>query len=463
MRQLSILISLAIVGAAPLVAGGNRPLVWALAAVGIGIAGLFCFATPAGLSSRSLRSLVVPGVVASVFLLWATIQAIPLPGLSGAATTSGGAQINSPTLSFSPADTLLSAMTMATAALLFLVLSQTTRSARALLAILFAMASAQALWGVVSLRFLGDTLLGAEKSQYQGFATGTFVNRSAFADYAGTALPIGVCLIARQWLGVLEERVDGRRLFLTSLLVAGMAVSFVGVLASGSRMALFAVVSSTSICVLLLAFRYRLQVPAGWLLLVAVLLGAVLLVVFGAGLTDRTFDLAQDAAVRSELYRQVWAAILRSPWTGYGGGSFPVVFPIFEASPLPGQLIWSKAHSTYLSLFFEYGLVGGALPILAVGVLVLLFAWSVVRSRGGYAQIAAIGVAAMFGIHALVDFGLEMQGNALMLAAVLGVASGALAASRKQTIAGSVSASEGSYSLSSDNRSAANPGRSLQS
>ncbi len=423
MRRLSLAMSLATVAWVPLVAGGNRPLIWGLAALWMGLAGVVCAAAPVTRSSRSLRSLLAPGLLFGVFLIWSAIQAASLPGMPGAY------------LSLSPADTLLSTMTMATCGLLFLVIAQTVRSARGPLVLLFVIAAAQAVWALISLRLLGDTLMGAEKVQYQGFATGTFVNRNSLADFVGCAIPIGVCLLALQLKEMVSEGLDGRRVFYSILLVLGMAFLLAALVASGSRMALFATAMATGICLLLIALRYRRELPAGWLLLGTGCLAAVFLVFFGTGLTDRTFDLVHDAAVRGELYRQVWPAILGSPWTGYGGGSFAVVFPSFQAPPLPGELIWSKAHSTYLALLFEYGIIGGMLPVIAVGIVLVQLLWSVVRSGGGYAQIAAVGVATMFAIHSLVDFGLEMQGNALMLAAVLGVAAGSLAAGRAQTSA----------------------------
>ena len=70
------------------------------------------------------------------------------------------------------------------------------------------------------------------------------------------------------------------------------------------------------------------------------------------------------AAVRGDLYRQVWGMILARPWTGYGGEAFELAYPLFHRPPVDPDLVWDHAHSSYLALWTDYGLIFGSMPLL---------------------------------------------------------------------------------------------------
>jgi O-antigen ligase len=104
---------------------------------------------------------------------------------------------------------------------------------------------------------------------------------------------------------------------------------------------------------------------------------------------------------------------------GYGGASFPVAFPPFERAPLPLDVVWEKAHSTYLGLWLELGLIAGSIPILIVASLGIR-AFTGLRDPSSLAlSLAAIGAIVAYGTHSLVDFSLEIQANTYVFLAVL--------------------------------------------
>jgi O-antigen ligase len=142
----------------------------------------------------------------------------------------------------------------------------------------------------------------------------------------------------------------------------------------------------------------------------------IVAVLYGGGLIDRLAT--GDAEGRFELYRQVWSAILHRPWLGYGGGSFAVAFPLFQHAPLDGGFVWDRAHSSYLTAWFELGFVFGSLPIIILG----LIGWRACRALSEPSRrlvaAAAIGVITVFGVHALADFSAEIEADAFLLLAV---------------------------------------------
>ena len=114
-------------------------------------------------------------------------------------------------------------------------------------------------------------------------------------------------------------------------------------------------------------------------------------------------------------------SILSAPFAGYGYGSFASTFPMFRDSSLDVWHFWDKAHNTYLEVLQGLGLVFGAMLIGSVLVLVVCcLKGAIVRHRDATAQMAAVSASFVVGIHALVDFSLQIQAVTLTYMAVLG-------------------------------------------
>jgi len=284
---------------------------------------------------------------------------------------------------------------------------------------------AHAAFGLIQLTQLGDTLLGADKKYYMGFATGTFVNRNSYATFMAMGMAIGTGLLAQVLIQISmgTRRLSDEVLNLVAT-VGGIFVLLLAISASQSRMGLLSAAVAVGV-VMLLAIRW-----IKWrslLLSVSVAVGVVIvflvaLLVFGPDLLQRVIMTEATGGGRSYIYEQTWSMILTRPWTGFGGGSFELAFPLFEGPPLSPDFLVDKAHSTYLTLWSELGFVAGSLPM---AIVVILFGGVVLRyfrlELGSGVKLAAIGAVIAGATHSTIDFSLEMQANTYLFVALLGI------------------------------------------
>ena len=135
---------------------------------------------------------------------------------------------------------------------------------------------------------------------------------------------------------------------------------------------------------------------------------------------ERVGSVEQAFDVRWDLYGQIAEMIAARPWLGYGAGAFEIAFPLFHRPPVSVDLVWDRAHSSYLTLWSELGLVVGSLPILIIGLILWrLITTFVVRAKLSIANVAAIGAIVVVAIHSLVDFSLEIHAVALLFVALI--------------------------------------------
>ena len=96
-------------------------------------------------------------------------------------------------------------------------------------------------------------------------------------------------------------------------------------------------------------------------------------------------------------------------------------FPMYRDQSIPTIGVWDLAHNTYLEVWLGLGLVfgngadrrdwpaGAQVPLGAVN-----------RQRDSIAPVVATAAALLVGIHALVDFSLQMEAVTLTFMALLG-------------------------------------------
>jgi O-antigen ligase len=253
---------------------------------------------------------------------------------------------------------------------------------------------------------------------------GTFVNPNHLALYLEMALPVA---FAWGWWSArraMDQPQIERRLLLVGPPVLLWLTLFAGLSFTGSRAGLLAAMAAvTAQGVLVARVRKRWWVaPLGAL---AALAG--LLVVASVGLREglgrllstSAFDVSWGARMRE--YGAVFELWGRFPFTGSGLGTFRDAFPLAQPPSLYGAF-WHP-HSDLLEVLATAGLAGAAL--LAVGLVALVRRLGAVlagghRSEDRAAALAALGVLAALALHAPLDFGLTMPGNALTLAVLLG-------------------------------------------
>ena len=112
------------------------------------------------------------------------------------------------------------------------------------------------------------------------------------------------------------------------------------------------------------------------------------------------------------------------PLTGFGFDSFPLAFEMFHQPPVTAGFVWDKAHSTYLTVWTEAGLLFGSLPPLA-GALALVALWSIARAPMRILRWRVSGRWSLCGLqHSTVDFSLEIQANMFVLLAIVALGLG---------------------------------------
>jgi O-antigen ligase len=269
--------------------------------------------------------------------------------------------------------------------------------------------------------------------------TSTFVNRNSFATYANLGIVLSLALLLaplaemggevglRAWAKRAVSLLETRGVLLISLVVTVTAS-----LNTASRGGAVSFAAAACVLLGLVLARARLSRPV----LAAAALLAVLSVVTAVALlgghkvVDRLIaidSLDQDIDLGGGGRLAGWEVavnlVAERPLLGHGLGSFASAFDQLRDERF--VLGYSKAHNTYLELAVELGLPAATLLCLAVLMLFLLCAHGYVHRRRGLAfPLAGIAATVLVGIHALVDFSLQIPAIAVTYAAILGIACG---------------------------------------
>lgn len=424
-----------IVVLAPLPLGGNRPFLWPawtfLVAVTATAYAAYLLIRRRGLAVP-LSRFAWPGFAFAAICGFLLIQCLPIAGILGLDQFGPPPRIEAPFLSIAPGQTVLMLVRWLGYGLLFLLAAQAGASrSRAILMVetLYFALVFYALLGLVQLGFFGDTLLGINKWAYNGFATGTFVNRNSYATYLAFGLAMGTSLLMS---GLVSSGTEPQhrgwlaRRGTIGLYLASLGVILAALFASGSRMGLFAGLLGSAIVAGLALFRRPRSSQASLFVPIVGLAGALpILLAFGGALLDRVSGIENDAESRLELYRQVWNMTLQHPFTGFGGGAFELAFQMFRGPPLGNDVVWDKAHSTYLTLAAELGIPVALLALALIGGLSARVTTLLRNPNGGRRiALAVTGVVVVAATHSLVDFSLEIQANAYLFVMLLGIGFG---------------------------------------
>ena len=417
---------------APLPLGSARPLAWGFWGIYLGLV-LTIYAVLILRSRQALRvglsGFKLPLALFVALLVWLVIQIVPLGSIFGGFPIEGmaGVVAQANTISVDPSSTILMFVRQCSyGVLFFLVLQVAANPRRRELAINILLFSClgYALFGIVALN-TGDWILGLAKWAYQGSATGPFVNRNSFATFLAFGCVIAASRLARHVADRLERHYDDGpiRNSNSTIVFYGIALLFLlaTIVATQSRMGFAAALSGAFVAILATATRSRRALPivlGGTL--VAAMVTVAALTLFGEALFERFGTVERSALVRTDLYQQVIELISLRPLLGYGGGTFELAFPLVHQLPVNLDLIWDKAHNSYLALWSELGLLGGSLPVLIVACLL----WRTLTAPYGSntdwrSRCMLFGVVTVAAVHSLVDFSLEIQANAMLFAALL--------------------------------------------
>lgn len=412
-------VCLVIVALAPIAVGGFRPQWWLVFACAIFLAAAACAITIAT-SRRRIRFLThaAPGVV-PVYILF-------LLGLSAHVLLVRGTA--------SDADALYGLLRhLSFAALGWTLLQCMTRDQRAIsyAQVLIAAFLAYAVYGLITIDRT-EWLLFA-KTQYDGFATGPFLNRNSFATFLAMGMNLALACALADETGVSRHHRRGHRVSplegkMRSLLLAAVALLCLAIIfATASRMGLFVALAGASVVVALRLRRIAGQrgvirvivFAAGMLFFLAL---AMIALLYGGGVAERLGSTADNANVRLDLYRNVLEMIAANPLLGVGLDNFGEAFRAYQRLPVSPDRDWNLAHNTYLALWAELGLALGSMPILLCALIAVAL---LRRSLSGnvtpvsHLSDAALAAIAIGALHSLVDFSLEMPANAYLLIALI--------------------------------------------
>ena len=422
-RYAIFLALLAVASAVPL--ASNRPVWWLLCTALIGLLGaVYHLHALKNTPRRAPRVKPLAGyfLIAMIVPVYAVLQAQNLAGLLPAGTR----EMARGPISIVPDASMIGALRFfGYIVLLALVIEVASGRDRVNLMtrILFAGITIQAVWALIALKLLGDVSLWGEKTAYRGMATGSFINRNSLATFLGFGLVLGAAMA-----GTCFDRSNRRRMWggmgtEAALIMMAMFIILLALLATQSRLGIFASSVGLLVTVLLSVWRHgALSVRAGAIIGLATLAFVAALILFGQGAAQRVLFSEGDSAPRLALYRQIIGMIEMRPLTGIGFDGFGPAFEAHRAPPLNSDLSFQMAHNSYLALWSELGLIVGTVPpLLLFGVALIC----VRRLRGadGFPAnaAAAIGVIVLGAVHSLGDFSLEIPANIYVFLVILGL------------------------------------------
>lgn len=426
---------------APFWLGGNRLPAWGISGVYFpALTALYeCDLLVKGKSHPiALKRLGPSAVLFGLSVFWILVQLAPVPEtlahpIWGMASEALERPITG-SITVNRGATMLLLLRLLTAASLFWLAMQLCRNSlrgHLMLQSLSFIIAAYSAYGLVLAAFFSGAIPLFDAPAGGGYVRSTFVNRNSFATYAGLGVVVTTALTLRLFrheaqgsVGSIRYRVTkfieaaGRRGWV--LLGAGF-LSFVAVLGTVSRGG----VLSTALGVFaLLALTFSRQRRQSGELIEAIVFIAMGLVAcfmfFGDLFVGRIASTGLEDATRLSVYRIVLRSILDTPVLGFGYGAFADVFPMYRDQSISVSGVWDKAHNSYLEIWQGLGLPFGSALILSVALIVLrCFKGSVSRRRNATPALAAVAASLLVGVHALVDFSLQMEGVALTFAAIL--------------------------------------------
>jgi O-antigen ligase len=264
----------------------------------------------------------------------------------------------------------------------------------------------------------------------RSFVTSTFYNHNHYATYAGMALIAALGLIARIYQR--EMLTDGGSLrfrIATFIDVTGRALVLLGsaflilvaVILTQSRGGIIATTLGVIVLAVLTFGRAEgASIERRMMMIFGSVLVAGVFAAFGDSFYSKLAEAGLTDSNRLNVYMITLRSMLDAPLLGYGYGTFADIFPMFRDRSIDVFGIWNQAHNTYLEVFQGLGLIFGSMLVASVGLLV----WKCGKGAIARQQITipciATGVAFLVGIHAMVDFSLQMQAVALTFMAILG-------------------------------------------
>lgn len=431
----------AIVWLAPVPLASNRPIFWMIWSAAIFLtAAVYLLAGPRAQANRlqwtpSLRIIMA---LAAAFAAFAILQSLPPVFLLADVTAERA-------ITVAPSVTLLGALRWSAVVvfgLLAVAVTQNRERARRMAWGVYWGVVAHAVYGLLAVALVdGPSHLGAP-TQYTARMTGFFVNPNSFATFLGMGACLGLALLSHRSLRHNANARPGARHSIDNMLTEGLkwfslAMIVLALLATASRMGVFATAAGAMLTVLLMTWKHAALTRSFAASAVLVAVGVIIIAAFAMGtdVVERSIFLHVDSETRLDLYAQTLELIRLAPLYGSGLDTFEMAFHAVHRPPVSPDLTWDKAHSTYLTLWAEMGLIAGSIPpliCLIAGARLGRMTWTL--KRDFVLPVAGLGCLLTAAIHSTVDFSLEIQANVFLFVFILAIAlpAGGATPSRRQ-------------------------------
>jgi O-antigen ligase len=428
-----------ILALSPLPLGSARPLPWSMLALAVGVLLLvaLCHEAIDPSPKSRLRPLLLPLLLASLVFVWIVVQLLPSnialssEPIWSMAQNALGTTITS-SISVDRAQTAAELLQLLTYTGVFLASWRATRESEGAWLVMRAVGwigTVYALYGLVNYSLGNQTILWLPKWAYRDDLTGSFVNRNSFATFLGLSLVCNFAalieLFARQidpstrrtqLLSAIEAIFSKGRWVAASLVIVAGALLLTH--SRGGSIATF-----IGIAMLLLIVMRARGFYGAWRkpLAITSIVGAVIVAVAGGtGVLTRFSNDSFSADARNDVYVGTIAAIREHSLYGTGLGTFEFVYPAYQSPHV--SAFFDLAHEDYLENTLELGIPVALAFYATLALLIGQCAVGVFRRRRDMIYPAiAVSASTLVGVHALVDFSLQIPAVAVLYAALLGM------------------------------------------
>jgi len=387
----------------------------------------------------------MPSVIAGIFLLFALLQILPEPKgfwrFFGRQQQIFSNSLNSLldlppqtlALSYNPTYSFGWWLFLISLALLFSVLRATVSRSRIeiLLWLLFAVASLEALYGIVQALIPNMGVLWIDYIRaYLGDARGTYINHNHFAGYLEMMIPLmlGFVLSREDWSAKISWRTffSSDRPHLQFLLSLGLVLMVLALLFSKSRAGIMGFLIGLGLFFFLIRSKRKampLSVKAMFLVIIGLVLLYGLQIGFGP-IFERFLQISHDAS-RLHFWRDSIPIIATHPF-GTGLGTFEQVFAVYNTSTFADIRI-THLHNDYLQFLMEAGWI-------CFAALVGLFYWFLATNMRKIAQMRIsddplkffVAAGALSGLvsmafHSFFDFNLQIPANCVIFVTLIAI------------------------------------------
>jgi O-antigen ligase len=264
------------------------------------------------------------------------------------------------------------------------------------------------------------------QTPYKGRGSGTYISPNHLAGFLEMLLPLALTytLVGRE-----------KALFKVFLGYAALVIA-AGIAVTGSRGSWVSVVVALIFLSTALLFQRNFRLPA--LALLVVLVGSVVFVATRTTFFQDRFNQSIVAGrVDLDMRYDMWDAAERMWrdhfWGGVGPGHYDLRFRAYRPASI--QLRPDRAHNEYLNTLADWGIIGTALVLSAVGALGvgIVKVWKSVRrgendfssnfsNKFAFILGATTGLLALL-VHSLVDFNLHIPANAILAVSLMALIS----------------------------------------